>query len=206
MKLWYQTISFDKASLLLFLIVGGACVDTEEAEKSVDYWHPRSRKGLAIRCLPPAGQLYQDYYEWMKSTPGRKSRIYRGKFFAGSQLDLKAYRTQGNTGLGDYTYTTVAFDYNDSSNGTYRIHWEGRGTSYPQKLKLREDTVFLLQPSAPRENGKPRLLVVGIEGVPSHRGVPLRDLTWFEVSGVDVTIRSTEGSSIRGGVKRQKVP
>jgi hypothetical protein len=129
---------------------------------------------MEIRPLPPAHRIKADYDQWVDSDPSQKCRLYKATLCgATNQLNFSVQIGEADTPFGRSDVTTASFLYRDPTNGDYILEWElpGRYSTTFLRLDEKPKDVVLELIAVSRRTSVPRLLIVGVGGIESHRTV-----------------------------------
>jgi len=133
-------------------------------------WRSTDVFGYEERPLPPVAEIWQDYSTWQPKTEHRR-RLYLVRLGGSKrQSGFVASTNSGDTPMGAQRYTSVDFDYTDSTNGTYHLTWMLRGEHDPGFLRFDGQYRFYqLELVGQANENPPRLFIQGIEGIrPEH--------------------------------------
>lgn len=158
-------------------------MNTDKKINDKSYWHPKSIHEIKTRRLPNANVLYSDFFHWKLKTKEDIVLLYSAYISCPKSRDrYDFYYGIGNKGyVFNTSWSTISFDYINTTNGRYRLECQYQGNKLFDFIELsRHKREFLLQPAIPKkEDGIPRLLIVGIQGVRRFRGVSLLTTEWF---------------------------
>jgi hypothetical protein len=128
---------------------------------------------VEVRLLPAAGQVMEDYRQWLDSEAATKARLYEATLVgASNQFNFSVKTRTGDTPMGQSLDTLASFTYR-SPAGEYELYWSRFGRHNTDFLKLTDQpkTVWLQLNTIVGESKNPQLEIVAFEGLEPVGGV-----------------------------------